>query len=220
MLDELKISKSLGNAIDPLELIDAYGADAVRYWCARAVSFGQDGSASLADIAARYERELGNDLGNLLSRTTAMIAQFCGGALVPRDPTTALEATVAALNADVPSDLDRFDITGAIDRIWSFVRDLNRYVTDQKPWEIAKDEARRAELEQVLSDLADGLRVCAVALSAYLPETAPKILEALGQPIELGWDKVKAGMLAPADGIVAAPPLFPRIERTPADAPA
>ena len=74
LLDDLKISKSLGNAVDPLELIDTYGADALRFWCARAVTFGQDGSASLSGIADRYERELGNDLGNLLSRTTAMIA--------------------------------------------------------------------------------------------------------------------------------------------------
>ena len=85
LLDDLKISKSLGNAVDPLELIDTYGADALRYWCARAVSFGQDGSASLAGIAERYERELGNDLGNLLSRTTAMIARYRAG-VIPGGP--------------------------------------------------------------------------------------------------------------------------------------
>ena len=81
LLDDRKISKSLGNVIDPLELIDVYGADAVRFWCARAVSFGQDGSASLDGIHERYERELGNDLGNLLSRTTAMIARYRDGAI-------------------------------------------------------------------------------------------------------------------------------------------
>src|SRR5436853_430506 len=82
LLDDRKISKSLGNVIDPLELIDVYGADAVRFWCARAVSFGQDGSASLDGLQERYERELGNDLGNLLSRTTAMIARYRGGTIV------------------------------------------------------------------------------------------------------------------------------------------
>src|SRR3954465_8736053 len=81
LLDEKKISKSLGNVVDPLDLIDVSGADAVRYWCARAISFGQDGSASLDDVQERYERELGNDLGNLLSRTTAMIARYRDGAL-------------------------------------------------------------------------------------------------------------------------------------------
>jgi methionyl-tRNA synthetase len=219
LLDELKISKSLGNAIDPLELIDRFGADAVRYWCARAVPFGQDGSASLSAIADRYERELGNDLGNLLSRTTAMIARFTGGSLRggPQG-SPVLAASIEALQAQVPEDIDRFDITGAIDRVWAFVRDLNRHVTETKPWEIAKDETRTGELDQVLYDLAEGLRVTAVALAAYLPETAPKILAALGQPQELGWEQVAYGRLVATDGIGAAPPLFPRIEPTDADA--
>jgi methionyl-tRNA synthetase len=216
LLDELKISKSLGNAIDPLELIDTYGADAVRYWCARAVPFGQDGSASLTGIADRYERELGNDLGNLLSRTTAMIARYRDG-VIPGGPhgSTELAERIAAINKLVPEDLDAFDITGAIDRIWVLVRDLNRYVTDRAPWTLAKDESKAAELDQVLYDLADGLRVCAVALWAYLPETAPKILEALGQPLQYDWELVDYGKLVPATSVDASPPLFPRLE-TPA----
>jgi methionyl-tRNA synthetase len=216
LLDELKISKSLGNAIDPLELIDTYGADAVRYWCARAVPFGQDGSASLTGIADRYERELGNDLGNLLSRTTAMISRYRDG-VIPGGPhgSAELAERIAAINKLVPEDLDAFDITGAIDRIWVLVRDLNRYVTDRAPWTLAKDESRAAELDQVLYDLADGLRVCAVALWAYLPETAPKILEALGQPLQYDWELVNYGKLVPATSVDASPPLFPRLE-TPA----
>jgi methionyl-tRNA synthetase len=213
LLDELKISKSLGNAVDPLALIETYGADAVRYWCARAVSFGQDGSASISGIADRYERELGNDLGNLLSRTTAMIARFRDGRLAAapgRTPELADE--VAALQSEVGAAIQAFDLTGAVDRIWSFVRTLNRYVTEQKPWELAKDDANAAALDQVLFDLADGLRVCAVALSSYLPETAPKILSALGQPDDLSWEQVEYGRLAAVEGIEAAPPLFPRLE--------
>jgi methionyl-tRNA synthetase len=213
LLDELKISKSLGNAIDPLALIETYGADAVRFWCARAVSFGQDGSASINGIADRYERELGNDLGNLLSRTTAMIARFRGGT-IPAAPgrTPELADDVAALQTEVPAAIDVFDLTGAVDRIWSFVRALNRYVTERKPWELAKDELSSDALDQVLFDLADGLRVSAVALAAYLPETAPKILEALGQPNDLRWEQVDYGRLVPAEGVEAAPPLFPRLE--------
>lgn len=218
LLDDLKISKSLGNVIDPLELMDIYGADALRYWCARAVPFGQDGSASLAGIADRYERELGNDLGNLLSRTTAMIARFRDGRLVAQATVTPeLASEVKAIHDEVPSDIDRFDITGAIDRVWTLVRSLNRYVTERRPWEIAKDESRTAELDQVLGDLADGLRVVAVALSAYLPETTPKILDAIGQARDVSWAEVAYGRLRPAEGIAAAEPLFPRIE-PPADA--
>jgi methionyl-tRNA synthetase len=219
LLDELKISKSLGNVIDPLELIDTYGADAVRFWCARAVPFGQDGSASVSGIADRYERELGNDLGNLLSRTTAMIARFRGGRLSEASGrTAALADEVSSLKSGADADFDAFDITGAVDRAWVLVRALNRYVTEQKPWELAKDDAKAAELDQVLFDLADGLRVCAVALAAHLPETAPKILEALGQPLDLRWEQVEYGRLQPASGIEPAPPLFPRIEPADADA--
>src|SRR3954468_20901953 len=107
LLDDLKISKSLGNAVDPLELIETYGADALRFWCARAVTFGQDGSASIAGIAERYERELGNDLGNLLSRTTAMIARYREGTIPGRPAAgSELAALVAEVQANVPLDLD------------------------------------------------------------------------------------------------------------------
>ena len=212
LLDELKISKSLGNALDPTEPIRAYGADAVRYWCARAISFGQDGSASLAAIGERYERELGNDLGNLLSRTTAMIARYREGRL-PDVPTSGpIAAVIADVHDNVPGQLDAFDVTGAIDRIWLLVRELNRYVTEQAPWTLAKDEANAARLDQVLRDLADGLRAAAVALWPYLPETAPKILAALGQPDGTSWELVAADRIVAADGIEAAPPLFPRVE--------
>jgi methionyl-tRNA synthetase len=213
LLDDRKISKSFGNILDPLDLIDVYGADAVRYWCARAVTFGQDGSASVEGLHERYERELGNDLGNLLSRTTAMIEQFLDGKLdaTPRE-NAELAAAIDAVRLEVAGDLDRFDITTAIDRIWVVVRRLNQYVTERKPWEIAKDDSRRGELEAVLHDLADGLRAVAIALASYLPDTSGRILAALGQPADLAWDRVAYGRLEPAAGLRAAEPLFPRID--------
>jgi methionyl-tRNA synthetase len=219
LLDELKISKSLGNAVDPLRLIDRYGADAVRFWCARAITFGQDGSGSVGGIGDRYERELGNDLGNLLSRTTAMVARFRDGRLAAAPGRTEeLAAEVDALGRDVAAAIDVFDITGAVDRAWTLVRTLNRHVTERKPWELAKDGARADELDQVLFDLADGLRVTAVVLAAYLPESAARILAALGQPHDLGWEQVSYGLLQPAEGIEPAQPLFPRLEPADADA--
>jgi methionyl-tRNA synthetase len=219
LLDDRKVSKSLGNVVDPLELIDVYGADPIRYWCARAVSFGQDGSASIDGIHERYERELGNDLGNLLSRTTAMIARYRAGRVGARaGRNDELAAAIDQARAGAAADLDRFDITAAIDRIWGLVRRLNAYVTEHAPWELAKDEARTADLDAVLYDLADGLRAVAIALSPYLPDTAPRILAALGQPPELAWDGVAYGRLAPAEGVEGAAPLFPRIEEPPAAA--
>ena len=213
LLNDRKISKSLGNVLDPLDLIDVYGADAVRFWCARSVSFGQDGTASIESLRERYERELGNDLGNLLSRVTAMIARYRDGAL--RDASSAdseVAAFLAPLGDDVAARLDVFDLTGALERIWEVVRGLNRHVEATAPWQLAKDEAHAAELDRVLYDLSDGLRTVAVALAAYLPRTSERILEALGQPVSLDWEEVAYGRTRAAEGITAAEPLFPRVD--------
>jgi methionyl-tRNA synthetase len=212
LLDDAKMSKSRGNVIDPLELIDVYGADAVRYWCARSISFGHDGSTSVDSVRERYERELGNDLGNLLSRTTAMIARYRDGSLPAAETDGEVATMIERVGAEVPALLDVWDLTGALDVVWELVRRLNRFVEEQRPWELAKDEERAAELDSVLHSLADGLRAAAVALAAYLPETAPRILAALGQTVDLGWESVAPARTATATGIEPAPPLFPRIE--------
>ena len=210
LLDDRKISKSLGNVVDPLELIDVYGSDAIRYWMARAISFGNDGSASVEGIRERYDNELANDLGNLLSRTTAMVAQYRDGSLRRGDAGPPVD--LKALGDDVAQRFDRFDVTGALDAIWDGVRALNQYVTAEAPWQLAKDEANAARLDGVLYNLVDGLTALAVALAPFLPETAPRILEALCQADDLAWDRVRTGGAEEVDGIVAAKPLFPRIE--------
>jgi methionyl-tRNA synthetase len=210
LLDEQKMSKSLGNVIDPLELIDVYGVDAVRFYLFRAVSFGQDGTISVDGLHERYERELGNDLGNLLSRTTAMIARYRDGRLdkSPGAPPWQIDA----LRDDVAHRLDEFDLTGALDSIWQLVRELNRYVEDAAPWQLAKDEARGPELDRVLYDLADGLCAIAIAVHAFLPDTAEQILRALGQPVDFSWQRLRPAVAEAAEGIEPAEPLFPRVE--------
>jgi methionyl-tRNA synthetase len=215
--DNRKMSKSLGNVINPLELIDVYGADAVRYYAARATTFGQDGNVSVDDVRERYDRELANDLGNLVSRTTAMIARYRGGSIEQTDADPPWD--VDGLREKIVSALDRFEITNALDEIWLLVRGLNRYVEESAPWQLAKDEARSTELTAVLYNLADGLTAIAVALAPYLPDSAPRILAALGQPAkDLSLERIRSRTAIPADGIEPAPPLFPRVE-LPAAAP-
>jgi methionyl-tRNA synthetase len=210
LLDDRKISKSFGNVIDPLELIDIYGADPVRYWIARAVSFGQDGSASVEGVRERYDSELANDLGNLLSRTTAMIARYRDGTVAKVQPDVPVDFD--SLRRDVIGRIDVFDVTGALDQIWDAVRRLNQYVSTEAPWQLAKDEANAERLDRVLYTLVDGLTSVAVLLAAFLPESAPKILAALGQGEDTSLDRVRNGGAAAVDEIEASEPLFPRIE--------
>ncbi len=212
LMDDRKMSKSVGNVIDPLELIDVYGVDAVRYYLFRAASFGQDGNISVDGLHERYERELGNDLGNLLSRTTAMVARYRDGNLPVVQGSAELTAELDGLGPKVVARLDAYDLTGGLDEIWEVVRALNRHVEQNAPWQLAKDEAKADELDRVLFDLTDGLRVLAIVLAPYLPETTPRILEALGQDGSLNWEGARAGQTRAAEGIAPAEPLFPRVD--------
>jgi methionyl-tRNA synthetase len=212
LMDERKMSKSVGNVIDPLDLIDVYGVDPVRFYLFRVATFGQDGSISLEGLHERYERELGNELGNLLSRTTAMIARYRQGQLRPAPVSEDRSEELARAKEEVAARLNEFDITGALELVWELVRSLNRRVEQTAPWELAKDETRAAELDRVLYELGDGLRAIAVALAAFVPETSERILAALGQPPDPAWEGVAAGKAVAASGITPAEPLFPRVD--------
>jgi methionyl-tRNA synthetase len=212
LIDERKISKSVGNVLDPLDLVSVYGVDPVRFFLLRVTPFGQDGSTSIEGLHERYERELANDLGNLLSRTTAMISRYRGGRIPDAAWDSPFRAAIAALRESVAGRLEGFDLSGALDEIWSLVRAINRYVEANAPWQLAKDASRASDLDRALYDLADGLRALAVALAPYLPETAPRILDALGQPGTLAWERIAYGLTEPAGGVEPAEPLFPRVE--------
>ncbi len=207
LLDDKKMSKSLGNVLDPFAIIERYGTDALRYYCFREVSFGRDGSVSNAGFEARYDGELANEYGNLASRTLAMVARYrdgelpaaslagaagesaagAGGESAARAPSTvALDPELArdldGLAEEVRALLDRAELTQALEAIWQRVRRLNRYVEERAPWTLAKDPHRADELGGVLASLAEGLRVVSVLLHPYLPVSSTKLLDALGAP--------------------------------------
>jgi methionyl-tRNA synthetase len=182
LMDGEKMSKSLGNVLDPFEVIERFGADALRFYLLRDVPFGQDGSVSTASFEQRYESELANDYGNLASRSIAMIARYRDGLVAEGDPDELLREDFADLPEQVAHLLDRVELTNALDEIWQRVRRLNRYVEEQAPWQLAKDPERAAELDRVLGTLAEGLRVVSVLLHPYLPDATEKLLGALGAP--------------------------------------
>jgi methionyl-tRNA synthetase len=142
-----------------------------------------------------------------------MVARYRDGRVVPRQPNEELTAALDGLRAKLVERFDAWDLTGALEEIWELVRWLNRHVENTAPWQLAKDDARADELDAVLYDLVDGVRAVAVALSPYLPRTAPQILEALEQPVELELERIAYGLTPQTDGIAAAAPLFPRVDQ-------
>jgi methionyl-tRNA synthetase len=202
-----KMSKSLGNVLDPNVVIDRFGADALRFYCFREVTFGSDGSVSTEGFETRYETELANELGNLASRTTSMIGRYRDGAVPEPDPE--LVADFEGLTERVAARLDGAELTPALDEIWQRVRRLNRYVEERAPWQLAKDEAKAGELDVALRSLAEGLRVVAVLLHAYMPASTTKILHALGRP-EVGLEGAAFGSGRGGAKVEALEPLFPK----------
>jgi methionyl-tRNA synthetase len=180
--DGRKMSKSLGNVLDPFEVMEEYGTDALRFYLMRDVPFGGDGAVGMDAVKTRYESELANEYGNLASRTLAMVKRYRDGVVpaVARDP--ALESDFEGLPQEIAALMDRAEPTIALERIWQRVRRLNRYVEEKAPWQLARDPALASELDRTLASLVEGLRTVNVMLEPYMPASTDKLRAALGSP--------------------------------------
>jgi len=211
LMDEHKMSKSLGNVIDPVRVIDVYGSDALRYYLLAEVNLGQDGSVSTEGLEKRYTTDLANEYGNLASRTLAMIGRYRDGVVPEAEPAADLAADFDGLTEQVCERLDAVEVTAALGAIWERVRRLNRYVQDSEPWQLAKDPVNAARLDAILYSVAEGLRVVSLLLHPFVPAAAEKLLTALGQE-DRSLESARFGAEGGGARIGELAPLFPKVE--------
>src|SRR5216683_1778460 len=210
-----KMSKSVGNVVEAFQLTDKYGHDAFRYFLLREMNFGLDASFSEEAFVDRLNADLANDLGNLASRATTLLAKFgpvkdIAGWLTPEDQV--IRAAAKETWNIVDHEMADFAFQKALAEIWEFIAVVNRYVDTSAPWELAKDPAKRPRLERVLCTLADALQFLGIILDPFVPEAAAKIRGALGYTKEPKLDDAVVGRLNSVPVVEKMPPLFPRIE--------
>ena len=212
LMDEHKMSKSLGNVVDPGKVIDLYGSDALRFWLFREVVFGSDGSISPAGFENRYTTELANEYGNLAARTLAMIARYRDGVVPEAEPDQSVAADFDRLAETVRERLDAVDVSGALDEIWQRVRRLNQWAQETAPWRLAKDPDAGERLDAVLYGLVDGVRVISILLHPFMPDATARLLATIGAE-DRSIEAARLGGGERLGSVADLPPLFPKVER-------
>ena len=217
IVDGTKMSKSLGNVIDPIPLIDTYGADSLRYYLLSEITLGNDGNFTLPNFVTKINADLSNDLGNLLNRTIAMIEKYHDGVITKCDDMDDLDRDVSALAVqtvkDFEASMENMELNKAIKTVWAFIGRMNKYIDETMPWALAKDEEKKARLETVLYNLIESITIGASLLEPFMPETSKKILEQLNTQARAFDDMTEFGKYPSGNKVTEKPEiLFARLD--------
>ena len=216
LLKDGKMSKSKGNVVDPVFLAERYGVDALRYYLLREIAFGSDGEFSNENLINRINSDLANDLGNLVSRTVAMVQKYFDGTIPAGREAGEFDSELKALATETvekaEKSLDTLNFSVALADIWKFVSRTNKYIDETQPWLLIKDESKKARLAEVMYNLCESIRIISVLIYPFLPQTSPEIRRQLGLPASTVWDDSKVFGKEASYTVCKGDIIFPRID--------